>query len=179
MKKFIALALAAILAMAAFTACSGGDDSSSQSQSSEKPAYDVAAVHKTIEDANPIRMSKAIDDTYMEYLETISSLTPDMYDAYSGSYCPVSPGVDIILVVQAKADMAEDVAAALTEVKDSIYAANENYVGALRDKAEAGRVVTKGDYVVLVIAGDETVVEDEGVEKAYEPVDAAIDEAFK
>ena len=65
------------------------------------------------------------------------------------------------------------------EVKDRIYADNENYVGALRDKAEAGRVVTKGDYVVLVIAGDETVVEDEGVEKAYEPVDAAIDEAFK
>lgn len=178
MKKFIAMALAAIMAMAAFTAC-GGDDSSSQSQSSEKPAYDVAAVHKTIEDANPIRMPSAIDDTYMEYLSTISSLTPDMYEAYSGSYCPVSPGVDIILVIQAKADMAEDVAAALTEIKDSIYAANENYIGALKDKAEAGRIVTKGDYVVLVIAGDETVVEDEGVEKAYEPVDAAIDEAFK
>lgn len=178
MKKFIALALAAILAMAAFTAC-GGDDSSSQSQSSEKPAYDVAAVHKTIEDANPVNEAKPVEDTYMEYLSTISNLTPDMYDAYSGSYCPVSPGVDIILVVQAKAGMAEDVAAALTEVKDSIYAANENYPGVLKDKAEAGRVVTKGDYVVLVIAGDETVVEDEGVEKAYEPVDAAIDEAFK
>lgn len=179
MKKIIALALAAILALGAFTACSS-DDSSSQSQSqSETPAYDVARIHKTIEDANPIRMSTAIDETYMEYLSTTSSLSSDMYDAYSGAYCPVSPGVDIILVVQAKDGKADDVAAALTEIKDNIYAANENYVGALKDKAEAGRVVTKGNYVVLVIAGDEIVVEEEGVEKAYEPVDEAINKAFE
>ena len=62
--------------------------------------------------------------------------------------------------------------------KAELVAANENYVGALLEKAKAGRIVVKGNVVTLVIAGDDMVIEDQGVEKAYEPVDAAIEKAF-
>ena len=78
-----------------------------------------------------------------------------------------------------KSVFVEDVKAALEARRNEIFAANENYVGSLRDKAEAGRVVVKGNYAVLVIGGDEMVVEDQGVEVAYEPIEAAIEEAFK
>lgn len=165
MKKIIALALAAVMAVS-MVACGGGE---------EAPAYDVAQVAKTIEDANPIRMSTPIDDEYMSFI----GIDAEMYDAYAGSYCPVMPGVDIILVVQAKDGKVEEVKAKLEQRKAEIVASNENYVGALLDKAEAGRIVEKGNYVALVIAGDEIVVEDQGVEVVYEAVDAAIDEAFK
>ena len=165
MKKIIAMALAAVLAVS-MVACGGSE---------ETATYDVAAVAKTIEDANPIRMSTPVDEFYMEFI----GIDAEMYESYAGSYCPITPGVDVILVVEAKDGKVEDVKAKLQQRKDEIVAANENYVGALLDKAEAGRLVEKGNYVVLVIAGDEIVVEDQGVEKAYEPVDAAIDEAFK
>lgn len=171
MKKIIALTLALALSMSVLVGCSK-DDSSSQS---EAPAYDLAKVLETIETAAPVRMSTPVDDEYLSYVGLDSAL----YDTYAGSYCPVTPGVDIILVVKAKSDKVSDVQAVLESHRESVYKANENYVGALKDKAQAGRVVTKGDYFVLVIAGDETVVEDQGVEKAYEPIDTAIDEAFK
>ncbi len=165
MKKIIALALAAVLALS-MVACGGSESSS---------AYDVAAVSQTIEKANPIRMSTPIEQDYIDFI----GLTEDMYSAYAGSYCPITPGVDVIIVVEAKEGKVEDVKAKLEQRKAELVAANENYVGSLLDKATAGRVVVKGNYVVLVIAGDEMVVEDQGVEAAYAPVDAAIEEAFK
>lgn len=166
MKKFIALALAAVMAIS-MVACGSDKD--------ENAVYDVADIAKTIEDANPIRMSTPIDREYIDYL----GLTEDMYENYAGSYCPVMPGVDVILVVEAKEGKVEDVKSILEQRKAELVAANENYIGSLLEKAKAGRIVVKGNYAVLVIAGDEIVVEDEGVEKAYEPVDKAIDEAFK
>ena len=165
MKKIIALALAAVLAIS-MVACGGGEEAS---------AYDVAAVAKTIEGKNPIRMSTPIEQDYIDFI----GMTEDMYVAYAGSYCPITPGVDVILVVEAKEGKVEDVKAVLEQRKAELVAANENYIGALLEKATAGRVVVKGNYAVLVIAGDDMVIEDQGVEAAYAPVDAAIEEAFK
>ena len=165
MKKFIALALSAVLALS-MVACGGNDNASS---------FDVAAAAATIEKENPIRMSTPIEQDYIDFI----GLTEDMYEAYAGSYCPVTPGVDVIIVVEAKEGKVEDVKAKLEQRKAELVAANENYFGSLLDKATAGRVVVKGNYAVLVIAGDEMVVEDQGVEVAYAPVDAAIEEAFK
>lgn len=165
MKKVISFVLAAVMALS-MVACGGGE---------EAATYDVAAVAKTIEDANPIRMSTPIAQDYIDFI----GMGEDLYEAYAGSYCPITPGVDVILVVEAKEGKVEDVKAIMEARKAEIVAANENYVGALLDKAQAGRIVVKGNYAVLVIAGDDMVVEDQGVEKAYEPVDAAIEEAFK
>ena len=166
MKKLFALAMAAVMAVS-MVAC-GGDKT-------DAPAYDVNEVLTTIETASPVRMSTPVDETYMEYL----GISADMYEAFAGSYCPIMPGVDIIVVVQAKDGKVEDVKAALQAQKDYIVASNENYVGSLLEKAEAGRIVEKGNYVLLVIGGDEIVVEDQGIDVAYQPIDAAIDEAFK
>ena len=165
MKKVISFVLAAVMALS-MVACGGGEEAAS---------YDVAAVAKTIEDANPIRMSTPIAQDYIDFI----GLSEDMYEAYAGSYCPITPGVDVIMVVEAKEGKVEDVKAKLEQRKAEIVAANENYVGPLLEKAKEGRIVVKGNVVVLVIAGDEMVVEDQGVAKAYEPVDAAIEEAFK
>ena len=165
MKKVISFVLAAVLALS-MVACGGGEDAKS---------YDVAAVAKTIEDAVPIRMPVPVDAEYLNYL----SITEDMYESFAGSFTMISPGVDIIVAIEAKEGKVEDVKAALQAQKDYLAATNENYIRSDFDKANAGRLVVKGNVVLLVIAGDQIVVEDQGVEKAYEPVDAAIEEAFK
>ncbi len=167
MKKIFAIALAAVMALS-MVACGGGEDTSA--------TYDVAEIASTIEATNPIRMAQPIDDDVMSILV---GLTSEEYEAYAGVYCPITPGADIILAIQAKEGKIDDVKAALENFKAEKIAANENYIGAIFEKCKAARVVVKGNYAVLVIAGDDIVVEDEGVEKAYEPVDAAIDEAFK
>ncbi len=168
MKKIFALALAAVMAIS-MVACGGGED--------KEVAYDVSEIASTIEATNPIRMSTPIDDVYMEYLASYG-LNADMYTAFAGSYCPVTPGVDIILAVEAAEGKVEEVKAVMESIKADKVARNENYIGAELEKAKAARIVVEGDVAVLVIAGDQVVVEDEGVEKAYEPVDAAIAEAF-
>ena len=84
----LALMLALVMGMS-LVACGGGEEAS---------AYDVAAVAKTIEDKNPIRMSTPIEQDYIDFI----GLTEDMYSAYAGSYCPITPGVDVIIVVEAK-----------------------------------------------------------------------------
>ena len=88
MKKVISFVLAAVMALS-MVACGGGEDAKS---------YDVAAVAKTIEDTNPIRMSTPIAQDYVDFI----GLSEDMYEAYAGSYCPLTPGVDVIMVVEAK-----------------------------------------------------------------------------
>ena len=167
MKKIFAIAMAALLCLSLFTAC-GGD------KGGDEAVYDVNEVLRAIEEVTEVRMATAVDEEYLQFI----GITDEMYDAYAGSYCPITPGVDIILVIQAKSDKVADVQSALEARRQEIFNANENYIGALRDKAEAGRVIVKGNYVLLVIAGDDAVVEDEGVEKAYEPIDEAIDKAF-
>lgn len=175
MKKIIALALSAVLALS-MVACGGSDNKSS---------FDVAAAAKTIEEANPIRMSTPIDEFYMAFIgfgeidfDTEEATLSEDVVSFAGSYCPVTPGVDIILVVEAAEGKVDAVKAVMENKKAELVAANENYVGALLEKAKAGRIVVKGNVVTLVIAGDDMVIEDQGVEKAYEPVDAAIEKAF-
>lgn len=169
MKKFIALALSAVLALSAFTACGGSD----KKDKVETPAYDVVKVAETVKEAANMTNPLEIDDEYMSFI----GMDSELYEKYSGVYC--TPGVDIILAVQAKDGKIEDVKEVLTKRRDEVYHTNENYGGVVTEKAKEGRVVVKGNFAVLAIAGDDAVIESEGAAKAYEPIDKAIDEAFK
>ncbi|MEG2054048.1 MAG: DUF4358 domain-containing protein [Oscillospiraceae bacterium] len=46
-------------------------------------------------------------------------------------------------------------------------------------KLASGRIVTKGDYVLLVVAGDNKRIENGEVDAVYAEIDTAIDEATK
>jgi hypothetical protein len=48
----------------------------------------------------------------------------------------------------------------------------------LLEKAKAGRIVVKGNYVALIIAGDETVIEEKGVDTAYSYIDELLKRIF-
>ena len=78
-----------------------------------------------------------------------------------------------VLVVKAAEGKADTVKTQLEAYRDGIVATWENYKDDFPigyEQTQNGRVVVKGDYVVLAIAG-------EGVD--YSAVDTAIDEALK
>ena len=166
MKKIIAFMMAAVMAVS-MVACGGGESA---------PAYDVNEVLAKIEEVAPVRMAAPMEDEYMEFL----GITSDMFDDYAGSFCMVSPGVDAIAVVLAKDGKVEDVKAALQAQKDYLATSNSNYNPVYTEACNEGRLVVKGNYVVLVIhCGDEETFDKLGADQIYAPIDAAIEEAFK
>ena len=131
-------------------------------------------VVKTIEKNFPIRMSTPIDDEYMRFID----ISAELYEAYAGYYCPITPGVETILVIEAKEGKVEEIKTKLQQRKDNIVAAYVNYTNDWKDKAKAGRIIVKGNYIALIIAGDEAVIEEKGVDVAYSDIDELLKRIF-
>ena len=168
MKKIISVIMAAILSMSLLTACGGGKEATA--------SYDVNEVLTTITDAVPLAMPGEVTE---EYLTIMMGL--DMADVanYAGMMAMVNVSADCVVVIEAAEGKIDTVKAALENTKQSIVNSFELYLPDQFEKAKAGRIVVKGNYAVLAIAGDNETIADKGVEEAYKAVDAAIDEAFK
>ena len=168
MKKIISVIMAAILSMSLLTACGGGKEVTA--------SYDVNEVLTTITDAVPLAMPGEVTE---EYLTIMMGL--DMADVanYAGQMAMVNVSADCVIVIEAAEGKIDTVKAALENTKQSIVNSFELYLPDQYEKAQAGRVVVKGNYAVLAIAGDNETIADKGAEEAYKAVDAAIEEAFK
>lgn len=168
MKKIISVIMAAILSMSLLTACGGGNEATA--------SYDVNEVLTTITDAVPLAMPGEVTE---EYLTIMMGL--DMADVanYAGMMAMVNVSADCVVVIEAAEGKIDTVKAALENTKQSIVNSFELYLPDQFEKAKAGRIVVKGNYAVLAIAGDNETIADKGVEEAYKAVDAAIEEAFK
>jgi hypothetical protein len=167
MKKVLSLIMAGVLSVGMLTACGGKE---------ETPSYDVNEVLNTITTAVPIAMPGEIPESE---LEMIMGLSADDYVNYAGQMCMAMVSADRVVVIEAAEGKIDAVTEALETFKQSAIAQFELYLPDQYEKAKAGRVVVKGNYAVLVIAGDNEVIANQGVEEAYKAVDAAIDEAFK
>ena len=168
MKKIISVIMAGILSMSLLTACGGGKEATA--------SYDVNEVLTTITDAVPLAMPGEVTE---EYLTIMMGL--DMADVanYAGMMAMVNVSADCVVVIEAAEGKIDTVKAALENTKQSIVNSFELYLPDQFEKANAGRIVVKGNYAVLAIAGDNETIADKGVEEAYKAVDAAIEEAFK
>ena len=167
MKKVLSLIMAGVLSLGMLTACGGKE---------ETPSYDVNEVLNTITTAVPIAMPGEIPESE---LEMIMGLSAEDYVNYAGQMCMAMVSADRVVVIEAAEGKIDAVTAALETFKQSAIAQFELYLPDQYEKAKAGRIVVKGNYAVLVIAGDNEVIANQGVEEAYKAVDAAIDEAFK
>ncbi|MBE6894687.1 MAG: DUF4358 domain-containing protein [Ruminococcaceae bacterium] len=167
MKKVLSVIMAGVLSLGLLTACGGGE---------ETPSYDVNEVLNTITTAVPITMPGELPESEVEM---ILGLTSEDYVSYAGQICMAMVSADRVVVVEAAEGKIDVVTQALENYKQSAIAQFELYLPDQYEKAKAGRVVVKGNYAVLVIAGDNEVIANQGVEEAYKAVDAAIDEAFK
>ena len=159
MKRFAAFALTLVLCVGLFSGF--GSEAN----------YNVADVASAIE-------AVAAIDNPTDF--TDDDLTLDMsldmeaaVEEYAGQRTKTNGAPGAVLVVKAKAGQAETVKAALEGYRDGLVAQWENYKDEFPvgyEQTKAGRVVVKGDYVVLAIAG-------EGVD--YAEIDTAISDALK
>ncbi len=168
MKKLISVALCALL----LTGCGGAAASSAGSESTPASsavssevassdaaqdsapaaeAVDLDGIVSALEAVNPIANPRALDDFSVQN-ELL--LTMDNIEAYKGDVTNDQADCGLVFAVQAKPGKAADVEAELNAYKDSL-AANDLYAEFADKVAQAkdARIVSKGDCVVLVIAG--------------------------
>ena len=167
MKKIISLIMAGALSLTMLTACGG---------KAETPSYDVNEIITTITDAVPVAMAGDITE---EELTIMMGLNMEDVASFAGKVSMANVSADRVLVIEAAEGKVDVIEAAVEAFKQSVVSSFELYLPDQYEKAQAGRIVVKGNYVVLVIGGDNEVIANQGVEEAYKAVDAAIDEAFK
>lgn len=157
MKKLIAVLCGICIVVFSLSACGGGD--------SVKAA--VPDIASSVQAAAGIENPLAVTDDDMLYT---FALTVDNIDEYAGVYTGVTGSSGTVLVVKTK-----DVDATKAELTD--YCARNadllsNYpeFATAQQQAENGRVVAKGNVVVLAIAGPDV---------DYAAVDSAIEAALQ
>ena len=159
MKHFFAALFSVCLMGIALVGCSG----SSANYNVSDVASSVAAVYNI---QNP-------SDYTADDLTFTVSIPAELYEEFAGQYTTVNGQSGAVLVVKAASGKVDDVKAAMEAYRDGLVAQFETYkedfpIGYEQNKQ--GRVVTKGDYAVMALAGADV---------SYDDVDKAIDEALK
>lgn len=157
MKKLLAICLSICLLTLCLTACGGGVKAS---------VTDIAAA---VEAAAGITNPMAIDDDELIYSMAI---TKENVAEYAGSHTGVSGSSGTVLAVKAVSGKATDVKTELEAfcASNADFLSNYPEFATAQEQAKNGRVVVKGDVVVLAIAGPDA---------DYAAVDAAIETAMK
>lgn len=199
MKKMISVVLCVALAITLLTACSKKNNGSSESiadstsqsvadsssSSESEPAetgMNLTDVVTAIEETAPVSMGQELSPSIEgsdSYMTDLYGLDLSTVEDYYGKMSMVNVKSDVILLVKAVPGQADAVKAALEARRDAIAASFEMYLTSEYDKATNGRVVVKGDYVLLVIAGDSDRIAEGDVEGVYAEIDQAIDAALK
>ena len=147
LKRIFSAALAAALLLV-MTACGG---------SKEPPVPTLkegVTLQQGIDQVNesyPVAMSAAVDETVLTDLLGISA---DDVEEYAGYITMVMVSSDNLIGIKAKPDKVETVQKALESQRDAVIQTFEQYLPAQLDKAKAGKVVTIGNYVFLLIVGN-------------------------
>ena len=132
----------------------GGADSETDivvSDDAEANTANLDAAVSALEEVNPIANPRALDDFSVE---NELMLTMDNIAGYKGDVTNDQADCGLVFVAQAKPGKAADVESELQAYKDSL-SANDLYAEFADKVAQAkdARIVSKGDCVVLVIAG--------------------------
>lgn len=168
MKKILSIVMALALSLTLFTACSNSGEA--------EATYDVNEVVTKINEAVPVAMSGEVTE---EYLTVMMGINMEDVVSYAGLMSMANVSSDCLIVIEAAEGKIDTIKEALETTKANITSSFELYLPDQYEKAQAGRVVVKGNYAVLAILGDNQTIADQGVEEAYKAVDTAIDEAFK
>ncbi len=165
MKKICSLLLALCTLAALATGC--GKDA-------ETKQYNLDDVMAAIEAVAPVSVPADMDD---DYLTGMYGINMEDVEEYKGKYTNVNLSTDEILIIKTakgKTDTIKEACEARRKAKDDQSAMYDDQA----HKAQNGRIVVKGDYVIFVVAGDWTRIENGEVDAVYQEIDEAIDDAL-
>lgn len=159
MKKFskiLITVLALTLVSSSFVACSAKDDNSTattqpvlgETLKENTTLEDI--VNKINEDIG-IQMPGAVDEVLLNDMYYISS---DLVDNYFGLAAMTMTSSDNVIAIKAAPGKLEEVVTGLEKRKEDVVANFAQYLPDQYEKAQAGKVITKGDYAFLIIVGD-------------------------
>lgn len=173
MKKFSKLLitlLAVTIVSTSFVACSSKPDTStSTGQATAGTTLTEGTtletiVNKITEDIG-MQMPAPLDDVL---LNDMFYITSDMIEEYYGSLAMTMTSADNVVAVKAAPGKIAEVVAGLEKRKEDVIASFSQYLPDQHEKAQAGKVITKGDYAFLIIIGDYEKGFDKEMEKAEE-----------
>lgn len=147
LKRIFSAALAAALLLV-MTACGGSKEPPVPTL---KEGVTLQQVIDQVNESYPVAMSAAVDETVLTDLLGISA---DDVEEYAGYITMVMVSSDNLIGIKAKPDKVETVQKALESQRDAVIQTFEQYLPAQLDKAKAGKVVTIGNYVFLLIVGN-------------------------
>lgn len=115
-----------------------------------------------------ITMPQKIDQAS---LQEVFGLNPSDIEEYYGEYSSVNTSADHIIGVKVKEGRVDAVRSALEKRKETVVENFKEYLPDQYDKAQAGKIIEKGNYLFLVIAGDSTKGYDSEMQRAQQIVD--------
>lgn len=147
MTKRILSALLAAALLLSLAACGGKKEPAAPAL---KEGVTLKAVIDQVNESYPVAMSAEVDESIVTDLLGLSA---DDVEEYAGYITMVMVSSDNLIGIKAKEGKAETVQKALEARKEMVVQSFEQYLPAQLDKAKAGKVVTLGDYVFLLIVG--------------------------
>lgn len=115
-----------------------------------------------------ITMPQKIDQSS---LQEVFGLNPSDIEEYYGEYSSVNTSADHIIGVKVKEGRVDAVRSALEKRKETVVENFKEYLPDQYDKAQAGKIIEKGNYLFLVIAGDSTKGYDREMQRAEQIID--------
>lgn len=164
MKKISILLMSLVmLVMALITGCS------KETKSASSKTYDIQAVYDAVEKVNPLTDARELDDFALE-----NDFKLNMADvkAYKGKMSGTLSDSALILVVEATEGKGSDIKKSLETYKENqkIYFGNYPEFADAQAMVNDGRIIAKGDYVVIVFANVKGAT--------YNDIDAALSETM-
>ena len=168
MKKLISLLATAVLCTGLLAGCGSKDAAGASMEMKE--GQRVKTVVDQIAEEIGLTMVAPIDD---EMLKQISYIDPSDVEAYYGQITMANVSADNVIAIKAAPDKKDAVVEGLNKRLEDVQNSFAQYLPEQYEKAMKGRVVEKGNYVFLLILGQESSTFDQDMEKAVGIIDAA------
>lgn len=193
MKKMTSLLLAALLTASVFAGCSENGrvgqlekDAKTRTEEDLSSGMDTAKEMMENEQGMIMAAGSRLQDVIMQLGEELGITMPEKLDEsslkevfgvdpadieeYYGEYSAVNTSADHIIGLKVKDGKVDAVRQALEARKEEIVKNFEEYLPDQYEKAQAGQIIQKGNYLFLVIAGDSEKGYDSEMDRAQKIV---------
>ncbi|MEM1483997.1 DUF4358 domain-containing protein [Oscillospiraceae bacterium PP1C4] len=171
MRKTIALFMTFMLSLGMLAGCGSKAEAPSVNSVTMENGKTVQSVVDQISEDVGMQMPADIDDSVLKDIFYIDPSTD--IEEYYGKMAMTITSADNIVAVKAKPDKKQVVVDGLNKRLEDVRASFAQYLPDQSEKAKKGQVIEKGDYVFLLILGQDVENFEDDMAKAVKYIDEA------
>ncbi|MGL4736692.1 MAG: DUF4358 domain-containing protein [Cellulosilyticaceae bacterium] len=174
MKKLLLMLLVLSLSLMSLVGCSQAPSPTPETSTGSFVLNEGTTLQAIIDQINQdigLQMPGPVDD---QMLQDMFHINPADVESYYGVFGMTMTTADNAIAVKAVPGKIDTVVAALEQRKADVVSAFAQYLPDQYEKAEAGKVIQKGDYAFLLILGDY----EKGYDNEMAKAEAIIDSYF-